>query len=123
MVANGDLGGTPITSFQAFVRDACVHNLHRLARVLRNDDMAGFAEMQRRLARVDALAGEAEQLRKMVTEADERINNAIKIADRIYLEQLLDLYEPMCERIRDPYGAELEDTLSDARTWLRAKSK
>jgi len=121
LIASGDLAGTPINSYQAFMRDAAVHNMHRLARILKDGRLEEFAAMQRRLAEADALASGAEMLRKLVSEADERLNHATKSGDRVHVEQMLELYEPMCEVIREPYGSELEEVLRDARSWLRAK--
>lgn len=121
MLASGELAGTPINSYQAFVRDAVVHNMHRIARLTKNQKLEEFATMQRILAVSDQIAAEAEQLRHLVTDADERLNIATKTGDVRFVETLLDLYEPAIATLHEPYASELEDACKDARSWLRAK--
>ena len=121
MVSSGDLGGTPINSYAAFMRDAAVHNLHRLARILKDERIEEFARMQRILAQSDQLVVLAENLRKTVSEADDRLNNATKSGDVQLVRQLLEIYEPVSLQLREPYGSELEEICKDARSWLRAK--
>lgn len=120
LIASGELGGTPIRSYQAFMRDAAYHNLYRVSRIIKSGSLEEFADMQRRLAQIDGLAQQAETLRKIVSEADERINVACKAGDKLHVEQMLEMYEPMCDKIREPYATELGDTLHDARRWLKA---
>lgn len=121
MLASGELAGTPITSYGAFMRDAAVHEMHRIARLTKNNRLEEFATMQRILATSDQIAAEAEQFRKLITEADERLNLATKTGDKRFVEVLLDLYEPAVAMLHEPYASELEDACKDARSWLRAK--
>lgn len=121
LVSSGDLGGTPINSYAAFMRDAAVHNLHRLARVLKDGRIEQFAALQRVLAQTDQLMVLAENLRKTVNEADDRLSTATKSGDVLLVRQLLEIYEPVAPQLREPYGAELEEICKDARSWLRAK--
>jgi hypothetical protein len=121
LVASGDLAGTPIKSYQAFMRDAAVHNMHRIARLLRDERLAEFARIQRLLAQTDQLTVLAETLRKTVTDADDRLNIATKSGDVHLVTSLLEVYEPLSNQLRAPYGEELEEVCKDARSWLRAK--
>lgn len=123
LIASGDLRGTPITSYAAFMRDAAVHNLERVGRILNNPGMLEFAAMQRTLAKIDQLQAGAERLRKMVSEADSRLNESTRLNDVEFTTQLVESYEPMIEQIREPYATDLERTVKGARSWLSAKSK
>lgn len=121
MLAQGELLGTPITSYQAFMRDAAVHNMHRIAALTKNGALAEFAALQMHRARADQIAARHDELRKTVEEADERLDIAIKTNNTGYVGQLLDSYEPMIATLSEPYAGELETACKDARTWLRAK--
>lgn len=123
LLASGDLGGTPINSYAAFVRDALVHNMHRIGTLLNNPRMVEFAAMQRMLASIDQMDAGVELLRKMVGEADGRLEAATRANDVEHVEQLIEKYEPMVDQIRDPYATQLETALKGARSWLKMKSK
>jgi len=121
LIASGELGGTPITSYQAFMRDAAVHNLHRIARVKGSAILQELANRQRALARIEQAAEEAAGLAKIVQECDERLNAACKAGDAHHVATLIEMYEGIAAETREPYSLDIEDSLRDARRWLRAR--
>lgn len=123
LIASGDLGGTPITSFNDFVRDAVVHGLHRIAGLVHDQHFTEAAADARRLARADTLVREQMQKAKIVTDCRDAFEGAQRARDKEVVLGLLELYEPMIERLRQPYAGQLEEVLKSAQRWLATNNK
>lgn len=123
LLASGVLAGTPIKSYQSFMRDASVHNLHRLARITGSPELAALARQQRELAVIDQHAEESKRLRSIIVNAGQYLGAAIREGDTFLVRQHVAAYEEVLLSMREPYGSELDEELKDARRWLRARER
>lgn len=123
IIASGDLGGTPISSFNDFARDAIVHGLHRIAGLIQDEHFTEAAADARRLAKADGLVREQQMKAKLVATCRDSFDGAMQARDRAVVVSLLDIYEPMIERLREPYAGQMEDVLKMARRWMTSNKK
>lgn len=119
LLTSGALAGTPITSFSALLRDALVHRLHYIAESIDDPQLNEFLANERRLARIDSLVRDRETKRKIVDGAQAALEGAIQAQDKHNVRELLSLYEPMIDGLREPYHEQLERACKRARAWLR----
>lgn len=119
LLASGQLAGTPMTTMGAVVRDALVHWVHKINKLIDDGYFAASAEDARRLARADMIVLEREHKQKILADAKNAFDGAARANDIQNTVDLLELYEPMVEGMRDPYRGELEGILREARAWLK----
>lgn len=123
LIASGALGGTPITSIGAFIRDAIVHRMHTIGVLVHDEYFLRAAEDQRRLAQVDMLAWERDAKLKIIENARRQVEQGIQGRDLQHVKELVQLYEPLVSRLRDPYAGQLEDCLKQARRWMQEQGR
>ena len=119
LLATGKLAGTPINTYQALMRDAAVHGLHRIGRVLRDPDIIAVAERQMMLAKADMMADEIERLTRVVNDAKQRFDLVRAERDKAGLADFLDIYEAVLPTLRDPFRTRLVRVLDEARGSLK----
>ena len=120
LIASGALLGTPIDSMGAFVRDAMYHNLERIKSMVADPQQAAHlqatADDYRRLAQADSMTRDIASKKVIVQGAREALEEAFASRDDHMVQSLLDLYEPMVDRLRDPYAGQLVEVLDRARS-------
>jgi len=118
LIASGALVGTPIDGMGAFIRDAMYHNIERLRKIvtdpIHSARLQAVADDYRRLAHADSITRDVESKRQIVQGAREALDGAFSAKDERMVGELLDLYEPMVERLREPYDAQLDEILKAA---------
>lgn len=119
LIATGELGGTPINSMGAFMRDALYHECVRIKKLVSDDAFHEFVETQRQLARADAINADRASKVEMIERAKGGLDNAINVGDVSNVLELVELYEGLIDGLREPYRAMLEGELKDARAWLK----
>lgn len=119
LIASGELKGTPLDGMGAFIRDAMYHNMERIKRFIADPAQAASlqaaADDYRRIAHADGMVRDMEAKRSIVTGARDGLDSAFSARDNAMVDQLLELYEPMVERMREPYSKQLEEVLTVAR--------
>ncbi len=123
LIASGALAGTPIGNVNDFIRDAMVHRMHFIAQMVKDQHFTEAAEDARRLARADSMVREQKAKAKIIQDADDSFEMSAVAQDWEVVQSLLDLYEPMVERLRAPYSGQLEVILKRARQRLVQRAK
>lgn len=118
VIASGDLRSTPIKSKSDFIRDALVHNMHRIGRLVDSQLLKEASEGARRLAEVDALEWKHSEWRDMPERAKKVFSDAQRDGSIDMAQGIVRIFEPSIETIPEPYAAELEAVLRDVRSWL-----
>lgn len=118
LLSSGALAGTPLTSFAALVRDALIHRLHYIASTMNDPHLNEFLANERRLSTVDSLIRDRETKARIVKDAEIALDGAIQHNDRWNATELLKMYEPMIDGMREPYGPQLDTACKKARRWL-----
>ncbi len=122
VIANGSLAGTEIGSLGDFIRDAMYHRMKFLSGMIDDGHFIEAAEDVRRLAVADSIVRDQQTKTKIVQDARDAVEGGIAARDHTVVTQLIELYEPMVERLREPYAEQLTEALKTARRWcLNAK--
>lgn len=114
---SGAFIGTEIGSLGDSIRDSMHHRMKFLAGMIDDGHFAAAAEDARRLAVADSIVRDQQTKTKIIADARDAFDGAIAARDRVVVNQLIELYEPMTDRLRDPYTTQLEEILKAARRW------
>ena len=120
LIASGALGNTPINTFEAFARDALVHQMRRISLMVDDETFAEQAKLQRYLAMADSHRAESDTWTATIQGADEGFASAKKTGDRELARRLLATYEVVVEGARDPYKKQLIALMKVARQWVES---
>lgn len=123
LISTGQLAGTPIDSWAAFVRDAVVHRMYEVSRMVDDEMFTEEARRQRHLAEAEGWKRESETLSAIVTEAEEGFANARKSGDYEYARRLLSTFERVVDTMREPYQTQLETHMRAAREWVKGSAR
>lgn len=101
---SGKLAGTPLTSFEAVCRDALVHQMHRLEKLIDEPEIARAAELERKLSRIHLMAERGAKSEALVNAALNAIDEAIERRDWDLLSDMVEDYEQIAAGLNEPWS-------------------
>jgi hypothetical protein len=109
-------GRWPYRTTSDFHRDAAIHRLHDLSRMIDDPALTRFSLAQRNLAQAEQLKAEMDRLIELLAHWEEAAEMAVKHDDWLALAGLLRQGWDAADEIRDPYATRLRGKLRDFQT-------
>lgn len=122
LIASGELKTTPIKSKQEFIRDALVHNMHRINGMVDNGRFSQAVDNARRTAQADVMDRMYATWRETPEKLKQSFANAQHDESVGMAEDILGIYEPMVDSLPAPYSEQIEAVLKDVRKWIARKA-
>lgn len=123
LLAGGQLSGTPLQTKHDIVRDALVHEMHKLVDMVHDQRFAKAAETARQDAQADTMRRIYARYREIPQRVREMFLEAQGDGSVEMADELVGIYEPMIDSIPEPFAGKLEAELKQVRTWLSRNRK
>ena len=106
-IKSGKLAGTPITSFEALCRDALVHQMHRIEKLVDEPEFIRAAETERKISRFHLIAERGAKDEAMVTSMMNAVDEAIERKDWETLSNLVDVCDEISNEMLEPWSSRI----------------